>query len=529
MEQNNNIEKFFKKKFSDPVNEQDWNTPPDDTWDNILDGLEEKPKKKRRIIYIPWLFGGLALIITAYLFINNENQNARIETLENQINDFSQNSNDQIKNIDQQNPSDQELSSNNQNNNKQNIKNENIDQTGSNKTISRINKNLADGSKKVSSSNTQTSNQRTQQIAAKQSVDGTISIAGNNNNRNNTPSSPPVNSNSTNNIQATVGLLDTIEQDNLIKSNSTDFDRAGLANNSILDLDMLKGLMLAQMLIPIEDRTRIKLTNPVPERLIVHQKQVFQYGVFVRQNNWMDRNSGQFDNPLEGLLTQENTLNSVAVGIYGSMNLSKKWTANIGVLYNQRDHESSYFIQLPFSTNTETLDSEGELINAFQHSLPTSLGDVQTDVILSRSQSSSISNNEIVDIDLSFKNKTRSIIIPVSASYFPKGANNGLYFSGGLLNEIILSNQLNGIQSESHHDTVNDKSIVIQYNDDQQNSYGLGASFGLGYVFNLKNDFNLMLGANYDFALTSNYINNGYQHKIDNISIGLGFTKLITK
>ena len=92
-----------------------------------------------------------------------------------------------------------------------------------------------------------------------------------------------------------------------------------------------------------------------------------------------------------------------------------------------------------------------------------------------------------------------------------------------------MKNQLNGIQSNSLHDTVDDKQVTVQYNDTQQNKYGLSASLGLGYVLPIKQQFFLSLSANYDVALTDNYVNNTFQHKIDNLSFGLSLIKAIGK
>ena len=104
MEQNNNIEKFFQKKFSEPVSEQEWNSPPDDSWDNILDGLEEKKPKRRLLFILPWLLGGLGLFLGLYMLISNENQSARIETLEKKIDHIKQSSNNETKQINSTNP-----------------------------------------------------------------------------------------------------------------------------------------------------------------------------------------------------------------------------------------------------------------------------------------------------------------------------------------------------------------------------------------------------------------------------------------
>jgi hypothetical protein len=123
---------------------------------------------------------------------------------------------------------------------------------------------------------------------------------------------------------------------------------------------------------------------------------------------------------------------------------------NASVNYYSRKRNSTYDINLPYSTVDE-ISAGDDFENHFQHSLPTSLGNISTELILARSKNSSVQNNENVNLDLSLENIMKVISIPLTAQFFVKEAGNGLYFQTGILNEFILKNEIADISTLSHH------------------------------------------------------------------------------
>jgi len=468
---------------------------PEDSWDNILEGLEE-PKRKRRVLAIlPWLLGGLGLFLGIYLFVSNQNQSERIDHLQNQINDIGESSEKNIKTINAQDL--KQVSENNKTPKQTGITTNETE----NKSNIQINHEVKSDHASVETKTTKPSKEKQNVSLEERKATTARKLLPSNNNNNN-------NNNNTN-----------VEEKEMLSSVVGGSDKIVNTNNVALDFQKIPSL--DNLLFHIQDRALTDLSFLKAKSLSKEEAIQFLIGITGRYNNWFDVNTGKIDNVLEELRTENNTLASFSLGLNSSIAINKKWTTSLGVLYNQRSHQTIYLLNLPFSTTNETLDAEGELINEFQHSLPTSLGEVQTGLVLSRSQGSNIADDENVGIDLSFNTVTKSILIPINASYFPRGINNGFYFSGGIINEVILSSELSGIESHSQHDLVNDKSIDIQYNAEQQNNYVLGASVGLGYAWNIKDDFNLMLGANYDFGLNNHYENNGYKHKLNNLSMGV--------
>ena len=165
--------------------------------------------------------------------------------------------------------------------------------------------------------------------------------------------------------------------------------------------------------------------------------------------------------------------------------------------------------------------------NHFQHSLPTSLGNISTELILARSKSSSVQNNENVNLELSLENIMKVISIPLTAQYFVNEAGKGLYFQTGIINEFILKNEIADISTLSHHSFVHNKSISISYQPNQVNKFNMRLLAGIGYQKELTRGISLAVFANYGYALTNTFKRNTYQHKIDQIGMGIGFYKTL--
>ncbi|MFZ1848557.1 MAG: hypothetical protein WAU12_16695 [Saprospiraceae bacterium] len=256
------------------------------------------------------------------------------------------------------------------------------------------------------------------------------------------------------------------------------------------------------------------------------QRNKIWIGPVVGYNVWNDRISGEYIDPLTELLINEKTSNSLSFGLTFGKQISPKIVLNASVNYYSRKRNSTYDINLPYSTVDE-ISAGDDFENHFQHSLPTSLGNISTELILARSKNSSVQNNENVNLDLSLENIMKVISIPLTAQFFVKEAGNGLYFQTGILNEFILKNEIADISTLSHHSFVHDKSISISYQPNQVNKFNMRLLAGLGYQQELTRSISLALFANYGYALTNTFKRNTYQHKIDQIGMGIGLYKTL--
>lgn len=488
----NKIYNFFKNKFSGPIVEENWNRPPDDVWGSILEGLEEPSTKRNYWLLFPWIIAGVSLLLFFVTLHSYNKIGERVYVLEEEVIKL----NDAIEDQSEFNRNAQLESGETKN-------------MIASLTTTSMNTEVDDSSKETIGSSMEREN--TQE---RLNVNKELHLA-------------RTSSGSSGNEDDRVGQKEEFSEALALQNQLQEFRASDdLPRRSSLDIGLLGKLRRTPLLGEGEDSEYLKLPTSFSISEIAVPKSDTKYlGVAVRYNSWIDQNIGGFSNPLGELLMNENTVSSIAFGLHASSRISKRFTANIALFYTQKNHESSYLLSLPFVKGTETIDLDGEYINAFQHSLPTSLGDVQTDVVLSRSASAILADNELVDIDLSFDNHSSSLVVPISISYFVDSAYNGVFMNAGIVNEMILTSEINNVESLSHHTSVMDKLVLVDYNSSQQNKFNISTTVGIGYAKEVGQSLRLVASSNYDFALSTSYRTSTYEHKLDNLSFGLSLIK----
>jgi hypothetical protein len=250
------------------------------------------------------------------------------------------------------------------------------------------------------------------------------------------------------------------------------------------------------------------------------------FGPVVQYIHWQDKIKGSFNNPLSELLIKEETSPSIALGIAVTKKLGGRFVFNTGMLYYQRNQTSQYVINLPYSTVDE-INVGSEFENRFSHSLPTGLGNINTNLVLSRSINSPVTNNENVNLDFSLQNHTKALALPMMLSYYLKKTGDGFFVQGGIFNEFIIQNEIRDVNTESHHTFVKDKSIVVDYNKSQINKINVSSVVGVGYEKEILKGIGISLSATYGFALTNTFATPNYLHKIDQLGLQMTVVKKI--
>ena len=223
---------------------------------------------------------------------------------------------------------------------------------------------------------------------------------------------------------------------------------------------------------------------------------------------------------------KEETLPSLALGLALNKKINDHLVLNTGLMYYQRNQTSKYEINLPYSTVDE-INVGSEFENKFSHSLPTGLGDINTNLVLSRSINSPVTNNENVYLDFSLQNHVSALAVPLMLTYHMKEMGNGFFFQGGIMNEFIIHNEIREVNTESHHTFVKDKSINVDYNTSQINKFNTSAMIGIGYEKEILKGIGISLSTNYGFALTNTFATPNYQHKIDQLGLQMMVVKKI--
>ncbi len=478
MDDNNNIEKFFKDKFrNDNIPAQNWNTPDDSIWENIETELDKKPQRRRILPFFIILSGLLSVGFFYYLYSKQNNQESRLEKLESQLNhhqtyDKGTSAENQINNIDHSN------------NNGKNKDNEN-------QTLLKKNnfnrKNLKSVIKKIPKNFTQINN----------SIVGLIP----------SPTNPFVQ-----NSSSVLSSSTTLKND---KQQSFESETSYFRNS--IELDVLD-LKLNPITYVIKDLLITKPSVPVTQK-----PQYLFVGMVSRATNFSDIKSGELNIPLSELLINEKTNSSLDFGLMGSYAISNHFTLNAGLHYQKRSNVSDYLLKVPYTVNTEMTDLQGNFINTFQHSLPSEIGKVETNLSLYRLKGTQITNNELINLEFSYENRFKTLSVPITLSYYLNQTHNGLSFSAGFQNDIVLNKTIESINANSLHTFVKSKSIAVDYQSNQSSDINTSAIFGLGYTLPIHKKLSLFLIGNYGIGLNNIYKSGDFKNRLNQGSISICF------
>ncbi|HLO56387.1 MAG TPA: hypothetical protein VK169_18970 [Saprospiraceae bacterium] len=476
---NNNLEKFFRDRFNQRIEPQDWNIPDNEVWDSIASEIN-KEDKRRRVGILPIILVGSSILLSLFMGIDNYNKSKSIASLQKELQECSNQiviSNDDDNTVKKdvkgeiksQDDTPVAVKSHNQS-----IQLTSLDNSGNEKKISKNNR-----SSKASAPNIINTKNKEIELNNFQVMD---------------LNEPLEVSNLASRIPAQMAYLPTLSNNFLFKRNSS------------LSLE----LPVVQENLP----PKLKSNNG------------FSFGPSMQYIFWQDNSKGSFNNPLSELLEKEETSPSIALGLAVTKKLGNRLVLNTGLLYYQRNQTSTYLIELPYSVDEE-INVGTEFENRFSHSLPTGLGDVNTSLVLSRSINSPVSNNEKVILDFSLQNHTKALALPLTLSYYLNKSGEGFYIQGGLFNEFIIQNEIREVNTESHHTFVKDKSIAVDYNKSQINKVNTSALIGIGYEKEILKGIGISLSTNYGFALTNTFATPNYQHKIDQLGLQMMVVKKI--
>ncbi|MFZ1456820.1 MAG: hypothetical protein WAT46_12315, partial [Saprospiraceae bacterium] len=83
-DKNNNLENFFRDKFNQRIEPQDWNMPDNEIWDNIASEIN-KEDKKRRFGILPILLVGASILWSLLMGIDNYYKGKNIAALRQEL------------------------------------------------------------------------------------------------------------------------------------------------------------------------------------------------------------------------------------------------------------------------------------------------------------------------------------------------------------------------------------------------------------------------------------------------------------
>jgi hypothetical protein len=488
MEDSNNINNIFRDKFNnEAIPKEDWNTPDDQVWSNIERTLPKPKEESNRSPLIPFI---LSLALLGFMFLGylNLQKAGEVENLEHLLKQCSDSKIEAIGNTIQNAASNYQYSSE---------KTQPIDSYENQKFANTSKSNIApsDFYKAVNQSN---------------NISNSKSAAAND----------LVTSATISDLEVRFAVQDQIDDNQLLVENR-DERRPNLIiaplvkfsqNPFVSNYDHLDIKMIISNISTIYPNT--KKSGP------------WILGVSAGYNQWVDKKNGIINNPLSELLLNENTSPSLHYQLNLKKFLNLKLAINFGLGTYSRDQRSTYRLSLPYSTSNEVQHGD-ELHNYFEHSLPTSLGNINTNLTLTRSVSSNVTNNENVDLDFSLSNKIRAINVPITFTYYPKNNGQGLYFETGFNTEFIYQQTLTNVTTNSYHTQVDDREMKVAFDRKQIEQFNFSIPLGIGYSKKIGSEISIDFSANYGLGLNNVHMHEGFTHKIDRISTQISVFKLL--
>ncbi len=489
MEDSNNINNIFRDKFnSEAIPKEDWNTPDDQVWSNIERTLPKPKEESNRSPLIPFILS-LALLgfmFWGYKYLQKAEEVENLEHLLKQCSDSKIEANGNTHNTNQS------IMASHQNSAEkiepivsmvnQKVANASNSDVTSSATFKDVNQKSNISSLKGEAANdllaSATISDQEARIAAQNQIDDNQSLV-----ENHDESRPN---------------LKIIPLQNLIQ-------KPFVNNNSYFDLNQLN--------------TQLSAINPA-----LKNSGPWMLGFGVGYNQWIDKKNGTINNPLSELLLNEKTTPSLHYQVNLKKFINRQLAVNIGLGTYSRNQRSTYRLSLPYSTSNEVRHGD-EMHNYFQHSLPTSLGNINTNLTLARSISSNVTNNENVDLDFSLSNKIKALNVPITFIFYLQNSGQGLYFETGLNTEFIFQQTLTNVTTNSYHSLVDDREMNVAFDRKQIERFNFSIPLGIGYSKNIGSDISIDLSANYGFGLNNVHMHEGFTHKIDRISTQIAVFK----
>jgi hypothetical protein len=498
MEDNNNLNNIFRDRFNtDDIPKEKWNTPDHEVWSNIERTLPKKEEKSSKSTLIPFL---LSLALLSFMFLGYKyfEKAQKVMGLEILLKECSESKEIPLNNFSAQNSIPQ--TSNKQNSTPQNSIVKNGKSSKSSFEDSQVIKSpslVAKGSTNIQLSN----------LNKIENIMGDVKISSSNVNilSNFGTSDPNLNKDGDNKVISINSERELNEENKFEKGRVL----------KITPLNQMELIMLTSS----KNRFLIDFPN-INSPMIIPSKKTsgpWMVGVSSGYIQWVDHKKGRLNNPLSELLLDENTSSSFNLQLNFKKVLHPKLSLNLGLGTYSRTQSSTYRLSLPYSTANETSHGN-EFHNYFEHSLPTSLGNINTNLTLARSISSNVTNNENVDLDFSLSNKIHAINVPVTFIYYPMNSGQGLYFETGINTEFIYQQKLTNVTTNSFHSQVDDRDMKVAFDRKQIEQINFSIPLGIGYSKKIGKDISIDFSANYGFGLNNVHMHEGFTHKIDRIT-----------
>lgn len=229
--------------------------------------------------------------------------------------------------------------------------------------------------------------------------------------------------------------------------------------------------------------------------------------------------------PKPSIIHDQKPLFAYRTGLGLEARLSRHWSVRSGLQYTLSRIRTDYKLQVPFTHVNEFQHDDGNFDNQYNHSLPSALGNYPARFVLTRANSATVGEGELMDLDLSIRQHTRFLSLPLQIRY--ASAVNKRWQAGAQAG--FIANQAIGVATEgpptvvSHHSAIHQRHTSVgnpSLQELQKTSFDL--CIGLDARYELSPRWGFSLETGYQRAVTPLYKNGAVKNYLWAANFGLG-------
>lgn len=488
MSNNDNIEQNFRDAFDpESISNQGWNDPSDSVWAKINSDLSEKEPSKFGYGFFILLTGLLlSLLSVGYLIYQNNNLNDQLEGITIELENCSYNAS--ADNIHSPKSTIQRPRSISDKDVTAPLIDNAVTGALSTKTSKKTNRSKHDSSKNKKEINSSLSVLKNEAYIKPQQL-----LSAYTSESYNTPKSRIYN------VPTTTKPEIPLSTNSLININPLVSPILILNESSEIDLPSIK----------IIESTKAR----TPRSIIT---------ISGGMSNSMLRTNGSHNTVASELIDQEYAnLGSLLEAKY-TTSVSDRWSLSACLGISHQSYVTEYDISLPYEISKEIIENGAGHID-FEHSLPTSFGNTDTQLTLLRSSADQPLNETIVDIDFDTKHQFLSLQAPMSVDYIIQDISSGFFVGVDLIPSYILSAK-SGISSvvSNHSDieSVNNSSTSA-YESLQRLNLAVGGH--IGYRLPITEQSGVELSGRYTRNINSHFTTDNFNSQSHGVQFSAGY------
>lgn len=195
--------------------------------------------------------------------------------------------------------------------------------------------------------------------------------------------------------------------------------------------------------------------------------------------------------------------------------LRRNWSAVIKPSVARENLITDYDLNIPYDYNSEKyFGAYNE--NYFSHSLPTDMGNIKTNLVVTRSSDSPVGHNELISLDFRSNQSLTYLSVPMGLAFGNGLRKNGLTAALTFVPEYLIHRSVSVDLIHSNHTFVSPKEVKLS-SETTRSKWHLGVGLNLEYRLALYQNWSLQLQGNYNHYLTQTGRSNLYQ-----LQVGIG-------